>query len=99
MQQVMSFDKDLYSLTILQKSAYKFSRTSDVVFTQDDQNFICTFSLSDKFTDEQVTLFVSEYHKEVLDQGLREQIRSETEVTRNLILAHAFSKAELEEDE
>jgi His-Xaa-Ser system protein HxsD len=43
--------------------------------------------------------FISEFTKEVLDQDLREKIKSETESYRNLILAHAFSKTTLIENE
>jgi len=98
-RQILEFDGKLYSLPLLKKAAYKFSESVATIFSEKEGNLVCDFSLPDDFTDLQVTAFLDNFKKEVLDQDLRELIRAETETTRNLILAHAFSKAELEGDE
>lgn len=99
MEKVLSFDRDIYSLDVIKKSAYRFSSISSVTFKKSDTGYDCIFELPDKFTDAQVDTFVSEFKKNLLDQDLREIIRDETETTRNLILAHAFSNAGADEDE
>lgn len=95
-RQILEFDKSLYTISLLKKAAYKFSSFATVIFSEAKDNFVCEFNLPDHFTDDQIDEFVDTYKKEVLDQDLRELIRIETESTRNLILAHTFSKADLE---
>ncbi|MEK9942840.1 MAG: His-Xaa-Ser system protein HxsD [Gammaproteobacteria bacterium] len=95
----LKFDAALYSLQILKKAAYKFSDVAAVTFSQENGSFYCHFSFSDTAQHGHPEVLLAEYKKEVLDQDLRETIRAETEVNRNLILAHAFSKADVEGDE
>jgi His-Xaa-Ser system protein HxsD len=54
---------------------------------------------AEKLSEESASYLLREFEKEVLDQDLREHIKRETESYRNLILAHAFSKTSLIENE
>ncbi len=91
---LIKFDTRVYSSTAVKKAAYKFSRQFAVIFSLVEEHWIearLSF-LGDGLDCEEV---IQAFCAEVLDQDLREQIKSETEATRNLILAQAFSKTSL----
>jgi His-Xaa-Ser system protein HxsD len=92
-------DTNIYSLEAIKKSAYRFADRAGV-----DLSFVASNKI-------QVTLvpscknavdlqqMVSEFRSELLDQDLREIIKRETAPIRNLILAHAFSRTRLVQQE
>jgi His-Xaa-Ser system protein HxsD len=62
-----------------------------------EEKHICKVHLDCDEADADVLL--ADFRNEVLDQVLRERIRDETQDTRNLILAAAFSSTGLTADE
>lgn len=96
---IVEFDKKLYALTLLKKAAYKFSHVFSVTFSDTEDRFRCHLTFSGDLSDLEVSRYVEELQKEVLDQDLREIVRSETETSRNLILAYAFSAVDRDSDE
>ncbi len=90
------FDLQINSLTAVKKAVYKFAADCAAVLSTKEPNqlevklsFPDTTDLVDK------RAVVRAFCNEVIDQDLREQIACETEATRNLILAQAFSKTSL----
>jgi His-Xaa-Ser system protein HxsD len=92
---MVNFDRRVYSLNAVKKAAYKHVR----VFTADisivDEEIRCLINFEQPVTEEQRLRLTNEFKKEVLDQDLRERLKAETESVRNVILAHAFSKTGL----
>ncbi len=92
----IDFDSSAYSVTAVQKACYRFTNIASFEVKTDDASktrVICT-ALGEK-SDEGMQHLGQLLRNEVLDQHLREKIRTETEGVRNLILAHAFSKTGL----
>lgn len=89
-------DLSCYSLTAVKKACYKFSSECSIAISKSAEDKV---RLSFKFPCHIDGLaqqkLISDFHCELTDQDLREIIFKETEVTRNLILAHAFSKTAL----
>jgi His-Xaa-Ser system protein HxsD len=88
----VTFDATAHSADAIQRAAYKFLPEFSLDLTNASDQFRCTLRFTDTADVESV---VDDFRKEVLDQTLRERIRSETEDVRNLILALAFSKTSL----
>jgi His-Xaa-Ser system protein HxsD len=88
----VNFDNHVFSLSAIKKAAYKYidSFSADITLTNDEVR--CLLKLTSPRSDESFVSLVDDFKKEVLDQDLREQLKVETEPVRNLILAHAFSK-------
>jgi His-Xaa-Ser system protein HxsD len=86
----------LYSLGAVKKAAYKFTSECAVLLEQ-GQDTLLTVVLNfvGDQTGERKLQIAAALCNEILDQDLREIIAKETESTRNLILAHAFSKTSL----
>jgi His-Xaa-Ser system protein HxsD len=95
----VTFDKKVYGLIGLKKAAYRFIDKVAANISDSDRSYDVEIRFSKELSDEAQELFISEFTKEVLDQDLREKIKTETESYRNLILAHAFSKTALIENE
>ena len=95
----LEFDKKLYTLTLLKKAAYKFSHVVSVTFSETETHLCCHLTFSVDPSDAEVSRYIEELQKEILDQDLREIVRSETETSRNLILAYAFSSVDRDSDE
>ena len=94
----LELDKNIYSLIVIQKAIYKFSdRISCEINKKDNKLYCLKFYLLDKViwkVDDLKKSFLNELN----DQSLRVKIKNETEAVRNVILAHAFSKTTLIED-
>jgi His-Xaa-Ser system protein HxsD len=86
----LNFDGAAYSSDAIQRAAYRFSDRLSLDLTRANGNFVCTLRLKDEIAD-QADEVLSDFRTEVLDQVLRERIRTETEGIRNLILSVAFS--------
>lgn len=92
----IQYDKSIYSLAALKKAAYKFTdRVSVFINEEADNQFRLQFTFLNASDEETKQRVVHDFCNEVLDQDLRESIATQTEATRLLILAEAFSKAPL----
>ena len=90
----LSFAVASYSLDAVQRAAYTFSDRLSSEVTPGHGEIRCVLYLP-AGTDDDVEATLADFRNEVLDQTLRERIRSETEEVRNLILALAFSRTGL----
>lgn len=91
------FDADSCSADAIQRAAYKFSGRLALDLRHVDDAFLCSLAVVEEVEDEGAAL-LAEFRTEVLDQVLRERIRLETAGVRNLILALAFSRADIDTD-
>lgn len=84
-------DLQLFSQSTVKKAAYKFTGECTFSFEQVDEK---TLAVTLTFANEKDKFGIaSAFTNELIDQDLREKIARETETTRELILAHAFSKS------
>lgn len=88
----LSFEKELYSLDSVKKTVYKFAADCAAIISSDEVNYVVTLTM--KNPNEKESL-IRAFCSELIDQDLRAQIKAETEATRNLILAEAFSRTSL----
>jgi His-Xaa-Ser system protein HxsD len=92
----LSFDTTAYSADAIQRAAYRFSDRLSLDLQRVNGDYACALQLKDELAD-QADEVLADFRNEVLDQTLRERIRSETEGVRNVILALAFSNTGLTE--
>lgn len=90
----LEFDSEVASIDAIQRAAYRLSDRLSVDIRTGDP-IVCTIHVGD---DENANELAVQLRNEVLDQVLRERIRVETEATRNLVLALAFSQTGLVSD-
>jgi len=95
----LCFDKSIFSATALKKASYRFMDRLSTSIHDEDGSYRVEVQFDKELSEESASYLLREFEKEVLDQDLREHIKKETEGYRNLILAHAFSKTLLIEDE
>jgi len=95
----VSFASNTTSLDSIKKAAYRFIDQFSAEFVIEDSNIWCVLRFPPTKSKESIDFVVNDFRKEVLDQDLRASIRAETEPIRNLILAHAFSKTGLSQNE
>ncbi len=88
----VNFDSQVFSLMAIKKAAYKYIDAFAADITIENHEIRCVLSLTSPRTEESSARLVDDFKKEVLDQDLREKLKDETEAVRNLVLAHAFSK-------
>jgi len=88
----VNFDSQVFSLMAIKKAAYKYIDSFSADITAENHEVRCVLSLTSPRNEENSARLVDDFKKEVLDQDLRETLKDETEAVRNLILAHAFSK-------
>ena len=88
------FDAESHPADAIQRAGYGFADRFSLELARDGQNFRCQLHFSVEVDDDVVGAF----RIAVVDQVLRERIRAETEGTRNVILALAFSNAPLGEE-
>jgi len=90
------FDSRVYPLNAVKKAAYKFAKDCGVVVNVEGEHFRATINFFDQAAAPSAKQrLVGAFCNEVIDQDLREQISEQTEPMRNLILAQAFSKTSL----
>jgi His-Xaa-Ser system protein HxsD len=96
--EVTEFEVDarVYRLAAVKKTAYRMADRFTVAIVDTSEH---KHRLEARFkpgaSDEQAREAVRAFHQELLDQELREQIAEETAPVRALVMAHAFSKADL----
>ncbi len=93
-ERTVSFDSSAHSVDAVQRAAYRLSDRLSCDVRQKEGAVDVTLHIADEESDPDALL--AEFRNEVLDQVLRERIRSETEDVRKLVLALAFSKTGLE---
>lgn len=91
----LELDAAVYSLEAVQKAAYRFIDRLTILISQGQGTVICEL---DSISGAQIPTddVPADFKRELLDQQLRIQIKRETEPTRNLILAYAFSRTGLQ---
>ncbi|MEG0175992.1 MAG: His-Xaa-Ser system protein HxsD [Aeromonas sp.] len=98
MNSTLVFDPAVYALMAIEKAAYRFSDRFICQIETTQVGLKVTLKPKRKDTSEEAhQVALDDFQTEVLDQNLREKIKLETATTRNLILAHAFSRTGLVE--
>jgi His-Xaa-Ser system protein HxsD len=92
-EQTLNFDRSAHSLDAVQRAAYRLSDRLAATISADDDAIEVELSYLEEGPDRDA--LVAEFRNEVLDQVLRERIRSETEDVRRFVLSLAFSQTEL----
>jgi His-Xaa-Ser system protein HxsD len=96
----LPLSSDVYSLEAIKRTAYKFADRSSVVISPGTGPAVSViFNFAGKFTGNDPDRVISDFCNELLDQDLRGIIRQETGAIRNLIIAHAFSRTHLADEE
>ena len=96
---VLAIDIRVYSLEAVKKTAYKFAAVGSVIIEPKADNVISVlFNFAEVHGRGDPERIISDFCTELLDQDLREIIKRETTPVRNLILAHAFSRSSLVEN-
>jgi His-Xaa-Ser system protein HxsD len=96
----LSLDLSIYSLEAIKKTAYKFAdRASVIISPGPDSTVSLSFSFVGQNAGNDPKQIISDFCNELLDQDLREIVKKDTGVLRNLIIAHAFSRTKLTEED
>lgn len=92
----VSLDLRIYSLNAIKKAAYKFTDKYSVLIEliDNDSKVQVLIKSTSKKLDE-LEHVAQLFCNEVIDQDLREVVAKETEGVKNLIIAQAFSKTSL----
>lgn len=85
----VKFDSASHSVDAIQRAAYRFSDRLSCELVTGETEHLCVLTAVGDVEPESL---IADFRTEVLDQVLRERIRTETEPIRTMILAHAFSK-------
>jgi His-Xaa-Ser system protein HxsD len=96
---VLCFSGATYSLGSIKKAAYRFSDRCAFEFEVNGDEIICRLFFPKGVGVERARAIEDEFRNEVLDQDLREAIGAETAAIRNAILAYAFSRTGLQNDD
>ena len=92
--QEVSFNTDIFTLSSIKKACYRQADKFIGIIESDISNKnIVTVKLDflGNLTEREKKECVDMFHMDVVDYDLREKIYKESEVSRNLILAYAFS--------
>ena len=89
----LCFDRAASSLDAVQRAAYRFSDRMSCDIAEGSETIDVTLHLAEGAEDPGAV--EADFRNEVLDQVLRERIRAETADVRSLVLALAFSKTGL----
>lgn len=94
----LKINLNIYSLEAVKKTAYKFAGRAAIRIEQDGGNSVqVVFSFPESLQTSSPDKVIADFSTELLDQDLREIVKKETVLVRNLILAHAFSRTNLAE--
>ena len=92
----VGIDVRVHSLSAVKKTAYRLADRSTVVLGSiADEILPVTFRFRPSTAEATAQETVRLFFQELLDQDLREEIGEQTAPLRSLILAHAFSNADL----
>jgi His-Xaa-Ser system protein HxsD len=96
---LLSLNTSIYSVEAIKKSAYKFADRASVVINPASEHTVSVlFNFAGSLSKNDPEQVISDFCNELLDQDLRELIRREAGPLRNLIVAHAFSRTKLADD-
>ena len=90
---ILELDASVYPTDVIEAASYRFIDKFSVVISPSAEINIVEISFDNDSNKEQLTQL---FKKELVDQKLRKRIRSETEQVRNLVIAYAFSRSELD---
>lgn len=91
---LFTFSQNVFSVEAVKAAAYRFADLGGFSIDMNDGKIVVELNCKDPSnTNAQET--ANAFCNEVIDQDLRIQIRKETEASRNLILAQAFSRTNL----
>ena len=90
----ISFDARAHSVDAIQRAIYKLSDRLSCDLSVQEGSYRCKVHFAE-MAEADVEELLANLRNEVLDETLRERIRSETQETRNLILAIAFANTGL----
>ena len=91
----LEIDEQIYCIEAVQTASYRFIDRLTILIAKADGKLICEIEAAEG-GEELFEANVADFKRELLDQQLRKQIKDETEPTRNLILAYAFSRTGLQ---
>ena len=90
----INVDVSLYPADSVLKAAHRYSGKYQVhLETKPDGNLVAMFNAATP--DVNIEQVAGDFMNDLLDQCLRDKLSKETEVVRNLILAHALSQTDL----
>ena len=93
-------DTSIYKLEAIKKTAYKFAdRTSVIINPHSGSSVTVVFNFVGQNANNNPEQIISDFCNELLDQDLREIVKSETGALKNAIIAHAFSRTSLTQEE
>ncbi len=92
------FQPAIFSLNNIKKAVYKLCNFGVFEIRETEVEIIVYFKSVEALSSDSSRGFETRFHAEVIDQNLREIVRRETENVRLLILANAFSKTSLVEN-
>lgn len=93
------FSSQTYSLDTIKRAAYRFTGQLAFNFLPETDSILCQITALSGDATADMEAAIGEFKNEVLDQDLRRTIADETAATRNVILAHVFSKTGLQDVE
>ena len=99
LEKQLDFDAQCVSLIAIKKASYIFTDKFAVNVEEVKNKFICTMLFKKDIDEADMEDIAIDFRNEILDQELREEISQKTEPVKNLILAFAFSKSGLTDDE
>lgn len=92
----LTIDTRVYRIVAIKKAGYRVAdRCTAFVGSPDDHLVPVSLQFKPNTPESTAHETARVFLQELLDQELREQIAEETNAVRTLILAHAFSKADL----
>ena len=94
MTRSFNFDPAFYSRDVILKAAYKLSNYFTIDVVSINGCYDISLSPNKNTSDESFVYAVDEFKKNLVDEQLREKIKSDTEDERNLILGIAFSRGD-----
>jgi len=92
-------DRSIYDVGAVKRAAYRFLDKCSTRLQSDGQELVLEFSFPPATSQEQIDAVLADFHKELLDQDLRQDIARETAGYRNTILSLAFRASGLQERE
>jgi His-Xaa-Ser system protein HxsD len=91
----ISFDSRVFSVEAVKNAAYRLAREIDSEIRVEGNEIVCSVRMRKETIHQDMDGVLEHFRREVIDHDLRIRIRENTEATRNLILAHAFSRTGL----
>ncbi|MDB4398774.1 His-Xaa-Ser system protein HxsD [Akkermansiaceae bacterium] len=90
----VSFPVDIATIDSIHRALYRVADKCSWDIAEDKGSWVVDLKPGEGVDDESV---MDSFKEHVLDYGLREKVRAETEQVRSLLLAHAFSAVNTED--